>query len=223
MVGKRRSPNPPSCGSHPTLSGYDETPIFTAIVQNFKDLPKQANQLLQRLRAIPLNGEIIVNDDSHGLQSGIWLPLLIGPNEFYVSSPNLHEVRAYNRMAQMARGELLVYVQGDACLPATPLWMVDAIRIFGALPNLAMLSARAGFDEVLSYQMTTSYRDARTWGSSPYKALPHSLSLLPYATRGSESKAVRAALQDGSIPFTFASGVDNGPLIYRREAVLSGS
>ena len=97
---------PPPCPRRST-SAYVERPMFTAIVQTFKDVPKQAQQLTQRLRAVPVAKEIIVNDDSHGAQREIWVPLLTGPNEFYISSPNLHEVRAYNRLAQMARGELM--------------------------------------------------------------------------------------------------------------------
>ena len=207
LVGQRRSSDPSPCfGGGP--SAYIEHPRFTAIVQTFKDTMRQAQQLTQRLRAIPLPKEIIVNDDSHGAQHGYWLSMLTGPNELYISSPNLHEVRAYNRVAAMARGELLVFVQGDCCLPARPAWMIDASRLFAALPRLAMLSARAGFDAVLNWKMDSTYRNERTWGAAPYKAIDH------VAHVPTDNGSVEA------LPFTFAAGVDSGPLIYRRAALL---
>ena len=86
--------------------------------------------------------------------------------------------------------------------------MEDGVRLFQALPSLGMLSARAGFDEVLSWQMESPYRNARTWGAAPYKPLEH---------------AVRVSNANGSseeLPFGFAPGVDNGPLLYRRAALL---
>ena len=215
LIGRRRSSDPPPCVGRKDSQPYIERPLFSAIIQTFKDVPKQALHLVQHLRAIPLPKEIIVNDDSHGSQSSTWLPLLTERNEFYVSSPNLHEVRAYNRLAQMARGELLVYIQGDCCLPTTPLWMLDGARLFRALPRLAMLSARVGFGEVLSWQMTSAYRNARTWGAAPYRPLEHSLRVGATGTGD-----VPAELDADDIPFDFAAGVDNGPLLYRREALL---
>ena len=205
LVGHKRSADAVPCFIRIKGNPYEDAPTFTALIQTFKDPPIQAQQLVQRLRKIPIPKEIVVNDDSQGAQSAIWLPLLTGRNEFYVASPNLHEVRSYNRLAQMARGELLVFVQGDTCLPSSPQWMLDAVHLIRALPNLAMLSGRAGFDAVLNYQMDSNTRDALTWGSAPYKSLDH---VVP-------SEDTRDL-----IPFTFAPGVDNGPLIYRRDALL---
>ena len=215
LVGKRRSADRVPCEGKPDAEPYIEDPLFSAIIQTFKDGPQQARQLTHRLRAIPLPKEIIVNDDSHGKQSYIWLPLLTARNEFYLSSPNMHEVRAYNRLAQMARGELLVFIQGDCCLPTTPNWMLDAMRIFRALPRLGMLSARVGFSEVLSYQLTSAYRNERTWGAAPYKPLEHTLRAP--ATR---AEHIHMGTLEDAIPFDFAAGVDNGPLLYRRDALL---
>ena len=200
---RRRSSDPPPCFTKPTVN-HIEKPILSVLINTFKDSPRQAMQLLSRVRESPVPTEVIVNDDSHGKQSAIWLPLLNGANEFYLASPNLHEVRAYNRLARMARGDFVVFVQGDSCLPTTPLWIGDAIALFRALPALAMLSARVGFDAVLSYQMDSAFRNARTWGSAPYKPIDHA-----FRRTG-----------NGDIPFRFVPGVDNGPLFYRRDALL---
>ena len=220
-VGRGRSAGAKACPH--ALTKYIESPVFTAVVQSFKDSSRQAQQLTHRLRMIPLPKEIIVNDETQGQLSSIWLKLLTRPSEFYISSPNLHETRAYNRLAQMARGELIMFVQGDNCLPASSMWMLDATRIFGVLPRLAMLSARAGFDEVLNWKMASQYRNLRTWGSAPYKPLDHILAAgtaRPTSKSSSNSSLLPSTMME-STPFTFALGVDNGPLIYRRDALLS--
>ena len=185
-----------------------DNPDVSVIIQTFKDSAKNAKLLVMRLRAIPLSKDIIVNDDSHGWGSSFWVPLLTGPNEFYISSPNLHEMRAYNRLALMARGELLVFVQGDTCLPSSPKWMEDGAQLFRMLPKLAMLSARAGFTAVLDYEMNQTYRTNKTYGHElKFKAIDYAL----HTQSGASSD---------DIPIVFTPGVDNGPLFYRRDALL---
>ena len=210
LVGHRSSADPSPCYSKRNTGRFSDSPVISAIIQSFRDTPNQAVQLLARLRGMPFEHEIIVNDDTHGKQS-FWLPLLINMNEFYMASPNLHEVRAYNRLAQYAKGEFLMFVQGDTCLPQHPAWVEDAIDLFRALPLMAMLSGRAGFDAVLNWQMEKAHRDVRTWGSAPYKPLD-------YLVRRPTNSSSRTK---GGIPFRFVPGVDNGPLFYRRAALLS--
>lgn len=197
---------PPPCHPQARPNPYVDSPAVSVVIQTFKDSSLNAMQLVQRLRPIPITKDIIVNDDSHGGQSGIWLKLLTGANEFYISSPNLHETRAYNRLSHYARGELLVFVQGDCCLPSSPQWLMDAAQLFRSLPSLAMLSARAGFNTVLTPEMTDNERNVHTQGAAPYTPIDYAV---PNAEDGSKS-----------IPFNFAPGVDNGPLFYRREALL---
>lgn len=197
---------PPPCHPQARPNPYVDSPAVSVVIQTFKDGSLNAMQLVQRLRPIPLTKDIIVNDDSHGGQSGIWLKLLTGANEFYISSPNLHETRAYNRLSHYARGELVVFVQGDCCLPSSPQWLMDAAQLFQSLPSLAMLSARAGFDTVLTPGMTVNERAAHTQGAAPYMPIDYTVRI----TEGGSK----------SIPFNFALGVDNGPLFYRREALL---
>ena len=95
-------------------SAHDERPLLSVIIQSFNDdKAGQPQQLVERLRAVPLTMEILVNDDSRN-GAAEWTHWLSGANDFYVSSPNIHEIRAYNRLARMARGELLVLLQGEA-------------------------------------------------------------------------------------------------------------
>lgn len=113
--------------------------LLTQIIQSFRDHmgrgASQPQQLTERLHAIPVSKEVIVNDDAHGSAAAAWLPWTQGPNDYYISSPNLHEIRAYNRLARMARGEFLVFVQGDTCLPTSSTWMLDALELLHRLPR----------------------------------------------------------------------------------------
>lgn len=201
--------------------------MLSVVVQSFRDhegkSASQPQQLIGKLKAIPVPMEIVVNDDAHGEGSAAWQAVLTGPNDYYISSPNLHEVRVYNRLSRMLRGEYLVLVQGDACLPATPRWMMHALRILGALPSLAMLSGRVGFDVVLTRELNASYRTAHTWGQAPNQPIEYSLPAGPTEVERAHPTAAAApdaAASATSLPFMFAPGVDNGPLIFRRQALL---
>ena len=203
---------PPPCPRQARPNEHVDSPAVSFVIQTFKDSALNAMQLVGRIRPIPLTKDIIVNDDSHGTQSEIWLRLLKGANEFYVSSPNLHEPRAYNRLSRYARGELLIFVQGDCCLPLSSSWMMNAVQLFQSMPRLAMLSARAGYHTVPTAQMSPTARNKIAKGSAPYSPIGHALQI--------DQKASITGSKAKTIPFSFATGVDNGPLMYRREALL---
>ena len=169
--------------------GYVERPVFTAAVQTFRDhrTPSQARQLVEKLARIPVAKEIIINDDAWGEGADVWQRWLLEfapradeceiarTNAFYIGSPNLHEIRVYNRLAALARGEFFMLVQGDYCLPDARagggLWMLHALRAFRALPRLAMLSGRVGYDDVLTRETPEAERRAKSWGQAPERPL----------------------------------------------------
>ena len=127
-------------------AGHTDHPLVSAIVQTFGD-GGNAQQLTTRLHAaLPASQlEVIINDDS-GKDHGRWAELLRQPNDFVVSSPNIHEIRAYNRLARLARGDFLLLLQGDHCLPAKGDWLRQGLAIFRRplLPPVAvgLLEAR---------------------------------------------------------------------------------
>ena len=75
----------------------------------------------------------------------------------------------------LARGEFFMLVQGDYCLPDARagggLWMLHALRAFRALPRLAMLSGRVGYDDVLTRETPEAERRAKSWGQAPERPL----------------------------------------------------
>ena len=78
--------------------------------------------------------EVLVNDDSRR-DHAEWLRWLRGPNSFVLSSPNVHEIRAYDRLARLARGDYLLLLQGDFCLPRGPRWLEQGLALFERFPS----------------------------------------------------------------------------------------
>jgi len=59
-----------------------------------------------------------------------------------VISDNIHEARAFNRLARMARGEIIVSAQDDHQYPDSCDWLHEALRVFKAYPRIGLLGLR---------------------------------------------------------------------------------
>ena len=128
-------------------------------------------------------------------------------NRWMVLSADVHEIRAYNRLARLARGAMLVFLQGDYCVPPSGDWLRDALEIFEALPRLGLLGGNQGKD--LS---GGAFSTGKKWGP------------IPPATRWEGGvQPIDFALQSRPksnrrwpLPVRFVSAVNIGPLIVRR-------
>ena len=187
------SNTPPPCQNR---SRYVERPRVSALIQTFGD-GRNAQQLATRLIQAHGVDEIIVNDDS-GNDHGEWLKWLRRTHDVVLSLPNVHEVRAYNRMARLARGDFLLLLQGDHCVPPSGTWLAGALSLFDRFPKLGMVGGQMGFDEVPRRKIAEKI----SWGVPPCKPIPF-----------------RTAARDG-MPFMFVAGVNIGPLLVRRDAFL---
>lgn len=178
-------------------------PLTTAIIQSFNDHGRgQPQQLAEGLYASPAPiSELMVNDDGGSARSAaLWKAALHRPSDFYVSMPNVHEIRAYNRLASMARGQLLILLQGDNCLPNSTAWIARALELFKALPSLGLLGGSMGFDGM--HHIGDNFRQG--WGGAPLHRIP--------------SWVTTASM--GAVPFMYVGAVNIGPLIVRRDAFL---
>ena len=219
--------------------GHLERPLISAIVQTFGD-GDNSQQLAGRAHSLP-GVELLVNADSR-VDSGKWMRALRGANDYLLMSPNIHEIRAYNRLARMARGDYLLLLQGDHCLPRDPAWLRDGLALFERFPRLGMIGGQMGFDEVPYKKVAENV----SWGIAPCRPIPMAtqLSLSAGAVAvGTEQVRGRALAEQGrgraharkrrthktkagsqatvrSIPFMFVAGVNIGPLLIRREAFL---
>ena len=206
-----------------------ERPLISVLIQTFGD-GKNAQQLATRLHALPHLIEVIVNDDS-GRDHAEWLRWLRGPNDIVLTLPNIHEIRAYNRMARLARGDYLMLLQGDHCLPPNAAWLDGALSLFARFPKLGLLGGQMGFDEVPLKKVAEKI----SWGVPPCKPIPSSVAVATgdRSSSSSSSSAGGAGAGGGSssgsgsrssskvsLPFMFVAGVNIGPLVARRDAFL---
>ncbi|KAG1666350.1 hypothetical protein FOA52_007888 [Chlamydomonas sp. UWO 241] len=59
-----------------------------------------------------------------------------------VFSFNVHEIRAFNRLAGMARGDVFVVLGDDDIPPLDNSWILNAVRIFDRWPQIGILGLR---------------------------------------------------------------------------------
>ena len=177
---------------------YVEHPRISALVQTFGD-GGNAQQLATNLRRIRGVDEIIVNDDS-GRDHGEWLKWLRRTHDVVLSLPNVHEVRAYNRMARLARGEFLLLLQGDHCLPPSGAWLDGALSLFERFPKLGLLGGQMGFNEVPRRKIAESV----SWGVPPCKPIPSSVTAAPVAAPVATVAAAEAVAAGGLSFWTVA-------------------
>lgn len=172
--------------------------------------------------------QVLVNDDSRS-EAAAWLAVLTGPNDFLVSSPNVHEIRAYNRLARMARGEYLLLLQGDHCLPQGREWLQTGLGLFATFPRLALLGGQMGFDEVPLRKRA----ERVSWGVPPCRPIPTRVPRNGMAHRDAVGAGFMfvAGAQRHTRAFTdpahgrtrvvvYSVGVNIGPLLVRRSAFL---
>lgn len=219
-------------------------PLISALVQTFGDGAANARQLAHRLHRLapPHMVEVIVNDDSRR-DHAEWLRWLDAGLDVVLSLPNVHEIRAYNRMARIARGDFLLLLQGDHCLPPSRAWLDGGLKLFERFPKLGMLGGQMGFDAVPLKKVAEKI----SWGVPPCKPIPTRVSRgsprldsVRSVTAVESSDGTRSSSQRGGdtttrhaaplglasttsaegMPFMFVAGVNIGPLLVRREAFL---
>ena len=175
-----------------------------------------APSLLAAMRSLPEQRQVLVSVDRSDSQADAWawVQAVFKPDSSNATSydavlvtGNVHEIRAYNRLAALAVGRLLVFLQGDYGLPATPTWWMDADRIFGARPQLGLLGGYNG-------HQTTGMHPC--WGVAPY-ASPIDTAL-EVSERGlAMTNRVHPREPPPLVPLRFVQLVSLGPLIARRE------
>lgn len=114
-------PAPPSCRS--------KDPRFSIIAQYFRR-PNLLKKVFQSLAASADTDELWVNNDSRSELSEFASVLGGKSNAFVVLSPNVHEIRGYNRLALLSSGTYLAFVQDDDVAPQPKEWLSPATSLF---------------------------------------------------------------------------------------------
>lgn len=118
---------------------------FSFAIQYFRR-PSLINAIGSALKKLPISGELLVNDDS-ATELDDWLTVARKgkPWPFYLLvNGNVHEIRGYNRLAKLARGKFIVFMQDDDVPPPTPRWVHHAASLFRKNDVLGILAGFTG-------------------------------------------------------------------------------
>ena len=90
-----------------------------------------------------LTSELIVHVDNHD-GAAAWAAAAAVAGDFVtlVVSPNVHEIRGYNRGAAVARGDTLILLQDDDTPQGSCDWLADVVRLFEARPLVAAVALK---------------------------------------------------------------------------------
>ncbi len=91
-----------------------------------------------------LTSELIVNVDS-GEDAGAWAAAAAAAGDDFITlvvSPNVHELRGYNRGAGVARGGVLILLQDDDTPAGSCAWLSNVTRLFAARPRIGAVGLK---------------------------------------------------------------------------------
>ena len=197
-----------------------------------KALARLSSTVLPMLERLPwacqeaeLSCELLVNSDSPHVRAGDAHALLsaLSQRDSLLLSPNTHELRAYNRLALMARGAYIGFLQDDSMPPPPNVelsWLVHSASLFWRFPRAGAVGIQMGlffvsaFDEsVVGVQTLDDLPDkmpvCRTNATS-FPAADGQISAPPSEMKATEFVRVEAM-----------RCADVGPMFVRREAFLT--
>ncbi|GLC55625.1 hypothetical protein PLESTB_001008200 [Pleodorina starrii] len=125
---------------------YPDRPVVSLMLQYFRrpaGIPHMVSLLERCSQQMPV--ELLVNVDSPE-EGATWAELAWSTRGRLVPvfSANVHEIRAYNRMAALARGRVLVVLQDDDTVqPADCSWLHPLLRQFDSMPRLGMVGLKS--------------------------------------------------------------------------------
>ena len=188
-------------------SATREFPVATLVMQYF-NRKAGVKKLLESLETFSLPIEIIVNDDSRTELTAFSKFSKKQPkrNSFILAMPNdVHEIRAYNRLALMASAEIVALIQDDDYMPKGDAWLSKAISLFKKYPKLGLLGGYRGrLDDGTKMIPQQNQNDGSKYGAEPEK------------DRAKRTKDILFKDVSVNVDFMFAYKVNLAPMITRR-------
>jgi len=134
---------PPANG--PCTPPASPTIEASLVIQYFRR-KSNVKSIVKGIRATVKNAEVLINDDSQ-TDYDEWVGSLsqagLTGGGYLVYSPNIHEIRGYNRLAKLASGSILVFMQDDDAPKATG-WLKTAQMLFKSHPSMQLLGGLRG-------------------------------------------------------------------------------
>ena len=181
-------------------------PSGSLIVQYFK---RSANikDIVESFKGYKTRAKLIINDDSRS-EYADWAAALRDWNKgFLVYSPNVHEIRAYNRLTQFADSETVVYLQDDDLGAENLDWLGKAKKLFANHADLALLG---GFRGRMDFGTVMDSKKHLIQG--PKFGVPSSNPRCCFKIPWKDPKS--------GVPFMFVYKVNMGPMMAKRSLFL---
>ena len=214
---KRVRVDKPSCSKVPYTTTRAIPDALKAEVQKCPPGPPQAQASVaiqyyrQKENVGPIMGrltlfkeplEVLVNNDSH-TEHAQWIEQFRAHGQiqgWLVYSPDVHEIRGYNRLGKLATAETLAFLQDDD-LPLDAEWLVHAKRLFSAHKSMGLLGGHRG-------RMATGEMWSNLMNQIEGEKYGPGYEMLPYNDPGTH------------MPFMFVYKVNAAPLLVRRSTFL---
>lgn len=180
-------------------------PSGSLVVQYFK---RSANikDIVDSFSRYKGKAELIINDDSRS-DYAEWAKALKGWDGYLVYSPDVHEIRGYNRLTKFADSELMVYLQDDDLGARNLDWLSKAKLLFDSFPDMALLG---GFRGRMDFGTTMDSRKHLIQG--PKFGVPSDNPRCCYKIPWKDPKT--------GIPLMFVYKVNMGPMMARRSLFM---
>ncbi|QDZ18622.1 hypothetical protein A3770_02p11400 [Chloropicon primus] len=180
------------------------TPLGSLVVQYFKR-SGNIKSIVDSFKPYKTKAELIINDDSRSDYEE-WAKALRGWNGFLVYSPDIHEIRGYNRLTKFADSELMVYLQDDDLGAENLDWLSKAQKLFANQGDMALLG---GFRGRMDFGTTYSRKHLI---NGPKYGVPSDNPRCCFKIPWKDPKS--------GIPLMFIYKVNMGPMMARRSLFM---
>ena len=101
--------------------------------------------------------DLMINVDSRDIRNGdvnaLYKSVSMFDNGYILLSPNVHELRAYNRLVWLSEAEVVMMMQDDDEPPATGnVWFEGPVALFKKWPQIGTISINNGLLFVGNYE-----------------------------------------------------------------------
>lgn len=182
-------------------------PVLSVLLQYFR-MPRNIRHL-QRWTDCP-GVELLVNVDSRTAADNAWLNTTA---DHVVFSRNIHEARAYNRLARLARAPLLAFVQDDEPPPDDCAYLERLRVMLADDPSLALIGSKI-------WTNTPGLPKGHEWNGEKHSRMNAGGGASPMWRRRRGERRAAADVSGAGAGFraSYAACVDIGPLFATRDA-----
>jgi hypothetical protein len=165
--------------------------------------------------------EVLANIDSGYKKSDKWVQRALEfkkqtgnhDSPFVLSFSNdIHELRAYNRLAHVATAELLVFAQDDdkpdVTDPSSLSWLLDGLSLMRRHKDLALLGAYRGrYDDGSRMKKSSNQNDGSKFGGN--------------FESDRETRPIAYVDSELGVPFLWMYKVNMGPMLFKKSIFLA--